>query len=418
MRLNRIKFKGGIRYLLLSCVIVMGLISIIATGGDDDGGVVGGGTGTLSINMTDSITDELDQVWVTIEEVSVHKSVDEENAGDEQNNGANEGEETASWEVLEGANVGTYDLLELVNGKLVELVTGELEAGHYTQIRLLLGVEEPYEGTNSLGNEHPFPNYVVTKDNEGNPVAESELQISSQDETGIKLIKGFDIESGVVTELILDWDTEKSIIKMPNGEYKLKPTIKILEALVSSTISGTVTDDSEEPIEGALVTSQVVDSEGNLVSVGSSTTTDANGEYMLNLEELEEDTNYNIVVYKEGYSPECRTINYDELESPTDITDGNFTLTSVDTGTISGLVTIEGGAEDQSVDISIRQSGDCGEIEIAFENVANGVEYSITLPEGIYTLVASTEGYDTKTYDVTIDSEDPATQDLEFKQEI
>ena len=58
-----------------------------------------------------------------------------------------------------------------------------------------------------------MPNYVVTKDEDGDPWEELELQISSQDETGIKLTKGFDIEEGAVTELILDWDMEKSIMK-------------------------------------------------------------------------------------------------------------------------------------------------------------------------------------------------------------
>ena len=318
MRLDKIHFKGEIRYLLLSCVLVMGLISIIASGGGDgDSADAGAGTGTLSISMTDSVTDDLSEVWVTIEEVSVHESVDEENAGENQDNGENEGDDTASWETLEGEGIpGTYNLLELVNGVFQQLGEVTLEAGHYTQIRLILGGEEG-------------DNYVVTKDD---PPQELELQISSQDETGIKLTKGFDIESGVVTELILDWDADKSITEIANGEYKMQPTIKILDVEVASTLSGTVTTDDPEdddpevtiPVQGALVTATGVETESG-ESVEVSTFTGEDGGYTLILEE----GTYDIVVSKEGYNDASKEGL--EIGSATDITSGgDFTLTTLE----------------------------------------------------------------------------------------
>ena len=402
MKFNKITL--AIRYLLLTCVFVTGLISIIATGGGGSGsvGIVDGddGTGTLSIRMTDKVTDDFQAVYVTIQEVSVHTSVDEQNAGEEQENGENEGEETGSWEVI-GEPKETYNLLDLVNGVLKTLGVGELEAGHYTQIRLLLG-EENDGGDNILNEQHPeeYANYVVTNSGEY-----KELKVASGYQTGIKLNHGIDIESGVITELVLDFDAEKSIMKIGNGEYKLKPTIKVIDAEVSSTISGIVTDDAEEdpnPIEGALVTAQVYGDSEDEVLIQASTTTDENGEYRLILDE----ETYNIVVYKNGYSPECTNI---ELQPATDMTSEDFILTSVDTtGTIEGSVTITDGVTDQIVDISIRQSGECGVIEIASENnLASGAEYSITLPEGDYSLVASTTVNDeteTQTYEFTIDS--------------
>lgn len=45
--------------------------------------------------------------------------------------------------------------------------------------------------------------------------------------TGIKLIHPFEIIEGETTELTIDFDAEKSIIKTGNGEYKLKPVIKV-----------------------------------------------------------------------------------------------------------------------------------------------------------------------------------------------
>ena len=412
MESNKLKITGVIRYLLLTCVIITGLISIIATGGGDgDSGATGGTadtggteseTGTLSISLTDAATDDFKAVYVTIQEVSVHISVDEQNAGENQENGENEGDETGYWEVVGEPN-RTYNLLELVNGVLEELGVSELEAEHCTQIRLLLGEENDGEN-NILGVPHPenYSNYVVTDADEY-----VELQVASGYETGIKLIHGFDIESGVVTELVLDFDAEKSIMKIGNGRYKLKPTIKVIDVEVASTVSGIITDGTE-PIAGALVSAQVYDDSAtdkkDEVLIKASTITDEEGGYRLILDA----GTYNIVAYKDGYTPECTSV---VLESETDITDEDFTLTGADTGTISGDVTITSGEEDQSVDISIRQSSDCGdagsEIEIASDIVSDGGTYGITLPAGTYSLVASTEDYDTleRTIEITSGSD-------------
>ena len=43
MSKDNIGILGMVRYLLLFCVIAVGLMTIVATGGDDGSGVIGGG---------------------------------------------------------------------------------------------------------------------------------------------------------------------------------------------------------------------------------------------------------------------------------------------------------------------------------------------------------------------------------------
>lgn len=362
MSKNNIGILGVVRYLFLFCVIVVGFMAIVATGGGDGGG----GSGTLSLGLTDASTDDYQAVYVTINEVQVHMP---------------DGE----WEVV-GSPETTYNLLELVNGMIEELALTELGAGDYTQMRLILGegIDGADDGTNILGDPHPFANYII--DTAGD---DFELKTPSAQQSGIKIVHGFTIVGGGVTELILDFDAQKSVVKTGGGKYLLKPTIKVIDTAVSSTISGTVTDGTD-PIEGASVSAQVYDDFATDVKdevlTQASTITDVNGDYKMILEA----GTYNIVAYKDDYSSGCTNVI---LEFGTDLTDEDFTLSDADTGTVSGSVEIEGGGEEDSATLSFRQECDGEQIEVKSLNVVHEGSYSEeTLPEGTYDLVASAEG--------------------------
>ena len=147
---------------------------------------------------------------------------DEESDTTEDNSVAEDQETSDSnaWTTVVSPNK-TYDLLELQNG--VEAVLGEenLTVGHYTQMRLVLD-SEPDDSNNTLKEAHPFGNYVIV---DGNYF---ELIIPSSMQSGIKLIKGFDILADTTTTLTLDFDANKSISPTKDG-YKMNPTITITE---------------------------------------------------------------------------------------------------------------------------------------------------------------------------------------------
>ncbi|GAG24199.1 unnamed protein product, partial [marine sediment metagenome] len=62
----------------------------------------------------------------------------------------------------------------------------------------------------------------------GVPFKVFDVEIPSVYQTGLKLIHPFEIIAGEITELTIDFDAEKSIIKTGNGSYKLMPVIKIV----------------------------------------------------------------------------------------------------------------------------------------------------------------------------------------------
>ena len=155
------------------------------------------GQGQVKITMVDAPAG-YDEVNIVVTRVEVHNS----NGG---------------WIVINNTTA-TYDLLLLRNGASVVLGDHPLDAGHYTQIRLIIGT-----GSNVVVDGVTYP-----------------LEIPSGEQTGVKLNHAFVIEDGLLYELLLDFDAERSIVVTGNGQYKLKPVIRVTPVVISGTISGKI----------------------------------------------------------------------------------------------------------------------------------------------------------------------------------
>jgi len=363
------------------CIWIFSIIFLFLSACTDDGTSTSD-TGTLSLSLTDASTAGYKAVYVTIDKVQVHIA-DNESQGNGNNN----------W-ITVGNPQKTYNLLELVNGVMEQLGVTDLESGKYTQMRLYLG-SDPDGENNILGNSHPFPNYVIDEDDD----EVHDLKVPGGYESGIKLVCEFDITEGLTVDLVMDFDASASVIKAgESGQYLLKPTIKVLDTINNAILEGTVTDNQQIGLEDGTVSAQIYNPEADnvkdLVTSYTSTLTsgdDGNnntGEYMMFLPP----GTYNIVVYKPEYNPECRNIT----AALDDLLTEDFELIPAEfMGTVSGSVTIENPVDtDQSASISIRQLCGTGDedIEVVSQNVLNGSAYEINLPEGEYTVVASTDG--------------------------
>ncbi len=157
--------------------------------------------GTIRIYMTDAPT-SFEAVVIVVQSVEIHKA----------------GYDDASGWVTVDSRTRSFDLLRLRNGASAVLGEATLDAGHYTQVRLLLG-----DG-----------NYVTISG------VNAQLTVPSSIQTGIKLNHQFEIQADALYELTLDFDASKSITVSGTGTFVLSPVIRIEANETSGTISGTV----------------------------------------------------------------------------------------------------------------------------------------------------------------------------------
>jgi hypothetical protein len=140
--------------------------------------------GTIRVHLTDA-PGEVEALNVTIVEVAAHR-------------------EGSGWETL-SSEERSVDLMTLRNGVLTELAVALVPAGRYTQLRLVLapGSEAVIDGTTH------------------------ELVVPSGIQSGIKLIRPFEVPADGEIELTLDFDAQKSVFQTGDGTWMLRPTIAI-----------------------------------------------------------------------------------------------------------------------------------------------------------------------------------------------
>jgi hypothetical protein len=330
----------------------------------------------LSLSLTDAPSPAYNAVYVTITEIQVHQP------GTNENNQRN-------WHSVDMPRTPmTVNLLDLVNGVREDLGLVDLDEGAYTQMRLIIG-QTPQSGTiNILSQTHPYANYVIDLNDDYH-----ELKVPSGSQSGYKIVGGFDINANSTTELVLDFDACRSVVVAGNsGQWLLKPTVKVKYPDEDALIEGQVTY-LAAGVPGALVSAQVLTTTGPLedqVAIQASTVTDSNGYYEL----FVEDGTYTLVVFSPDHATQSKTVTV----GPRTVVTENISLTPRGMGTFTGTVTIAGAGSEQYATLSFRQAAGSGQIEVYSVNVRNGYTYSVSLPYGDYTIVASSYGAGTTSY--------------------
>jgi len=236
------------RYLsLLGSVSAAALLA--ACGGGGGSGNSAQAAGTLSVALTDAPACGFDKVNVTVQKIRVHQS-------------ATANDNDSGWVEIPLVPARKINLLDLTNGALEELGQTPLAAGHYTQMRLVL---DPNSGSG-------LANTVVLTTSPAN-TTEIPLDTPSAVQSGIKLVNEFDVASGQRVDLVLDFDACKSVVKKGNGQYALKPVVKVIPTVLNG-ISGFI-DPALSP-DNVLVTAQQ-----NGVIVRSTVPNSVTGEFFL-----------------------------------------------------------------------------------------------------------------------------------------
>ena len=241
----------------LSCVLVALFCLGLGCGGSGGGG--GGGVGTISLLATDAPLDHalVTEAVIRVDKIRVHPQADAEGG---------------FLTIYDGAPI-ELNLLELHNGLTQELVTADVPAATYRQVRLRV--------------ESAFLRLV-----NGNvyDTADGSLHLTSQDTSGFKVFidPPVVVASGFSTELLLDIDLSKTFLPIPNDDpleadtFSLHPVIHVANLSTSGEIRGVVSTDDGlggvALVEGATV---YVMPPGEIDTANSiaSTATGVDGEY-------------------------------------------------------------------------------------------------------------------------------------------
>jgi hypothetical protein len=206
------------RTVLTKALVVASAAALLAACGGSGGDSDKAKTGTLKIGITDAPVDHALEVNVQFTGVEL-KPVD----------GA-----PFSFDFTPAKN---FDLLELTGTNRAMLLDGvDVPAGDYEWVRLKVNADP------NLGGD----SYVVLEEGGG----QCEIRIPSGDQTGLKLVRGFTVAVGAITDFTIDFDLRKSLVAPPgqtttvgtcgNQAYLLKPVLRMVNNLQVGTISGTV----------------------------------------------------------------------------------------------------------------------------------------------------------------------------------
>lgn len=149
------------------------------------------GKGAVRIHLTDAPAKYL-EVNVDIKQVRIHIADDSNNAD--------------GWINLP-TNAGIYNLLDLQNGIDTTIVDSTVvPSGKVSQIRFVLGPNSSVMTTDSVLHD---------------------LKVPSGEQSGLKINVHKNIPGGTTLNVLLDFDAEKSVNEKGNGNFSMKPVIKI-----------------------------------------------------------------------------------------------------------------------------------------------------------------------------------------------
>ena len=172
-------------------------------------------SGNLKLMITDAPFDEASALHVTFTELKAHR---EDGAG---------GWLTVPFAGSPAATIRTCNLKKL-DGPFDILGAASLDAGQYTQLRLVVDSATIFFGGTATG-EPACANALAAPSGSG--VTSARLEIPSGE---VKLIQPFALTTSGTTTIDLDFDGGQSVHQTGNGRYMMSPVIRILSVKTGS----------------------------------------------------------------------------------------------------------------------------------------------------------------------------------------
>lgn len=328
-------------------LVTLGLLAACGGGASEPG------MGTLQVKMQDTPVDEAENVYVTVERVEVFRT-----------EGGAEVRETLVDTPTQ------YDLLTLQNGVSAVLGTGEFPAGDYKSIRLIVAADSRQDIQTLPADQ--LNNYIVI---DGVAYA---LVVPSGAQTGIKFNHHFTISPDEITVLSFDFDVRRSVHQRGHQPiFNLRPTLRLIDTVVSGTISGTVVTSDAAPLPaGTVVSAQQAGAE-----IASAIVDVTTGDYMIGPLLA---GSYDMVVIAPGYG--FASESGVAVVAQQDSSGHDFTLTAASVGDIAGTVAFTATLP-ETVSVSLVWSGFV--VATTGIDTTTGAYGFLATPVGDYTVTAT-----------------------------
>jgi len=232
-------------FLLIMAAAIVALIPSCQKAEDSSG------MGRLVVKVTDAPfpMDMIESATITISKVEIKKVGDEDPEGNPF--------------ILLSDEPATFNLLELRNGVVEELLDMEIPAGEYDMIRL----------------------YVTDAGLKLTTGIEFNVKVPSGNQTGLKLKiePPLVVSEGLTEELLIDFDLSRSFVLLGNPltpagirGFILKPVIRVVNISTAGRVEGIVSDKSENKLKDAavwlkqdtIITTAYTDSLGKYAIIG------------------------------------------------------------------------------------------------------------------------------------------------------
>ncbi|WP_346858022.1 DUF4382 domain-containing protein [uncultured Draconibacterium sp.] len=181
-------------------VIALAVLFFTACNDDDNNNNGNEGDGRLTIRLTDAPAD-YEEVLIDLQELWI-----------------NIADDSTGWTELPLEVTGQIDLLELANGNDTILFDDNFPSGKISQMRMILG-----------------SNNEIKVDGEYH-----DLKTPSAQQSGLKFNINETLEEGIEYEMWIDFDAARSVVEKGNGQFSLKPVIKVFTEASGGSITGVV----------------------------------------------------------------------------------------------------------------------------------------------------------------------------------
>lgn len=191
----------NLKTLIAALVVTTGFIFSSCDDNDSD---EMNGTGSVRVEATDAAVDaeNISGVYLSVEEVQIIANGTVKNS--------------ITFEEPE-----TFDLMAYQNGETKLLGEADVDAGSYDEVRLILS------STTQA--------WVEFTDN-----TTQEIEVPSGSTSGYKIMGDFEVLANGVSEVVLDVDLRKALVKRGNGEFNLRPTARLISKAEAGSIQGNV----------------------------------------------------------------------------------------------------------------------------------------------------------------------------------